>query len=100
MTGLFRRLGGLVRPGRGRHRRQPWRRAAGDRALRQDEAWIGELLERTPPPPAGPDDPWPPRITRYVRLTHACPGDTVFLPPVPAAAVLNLMARGFAWDPR
>ena len=59
------------------------------------------LLPRTPPPPPAAElDPWPPRITRWVRLTSPLPDDTILLSPVPAATVLEFMGRGFLWDPR
>ena len=58
------------------------------------------LLPRTPPPPPPAGlEPWPPRITRWVRLASPLPDDTILLSPVPAATVLEFMGRGFTWDP-
>ena len=103
----LRRLVRVVLPGRGRHRGQPARRVQRD-TIRDsrivnddDEQWIRDLLPPTPrvPEPAE-TGPWPPRITRWVRLACPLPDDTMLLSPVPATAVLALMARGFAWDPR
>jgi hypothetical protein len=119
MMAWLRRLARVVLPGRGRHRGQPsrrgtdppwwwkpWlpRRVEDEYQLpgewdQDNEQWIRDLLPPTPPaPPAEPAEAWAPRITRWVRLACPVPDDTVLLSPVPAAAVLQLMARGFAWD--
>jgi hypothetical protein len=63
-----------------------------DRALIGDELMCARCG-------AVPVSQWEPRVARWVRLTCPLPDDTVFLAPVPAAMVLDLMARGFAWDP-
>jgi hypothetical protein len=40
------------------------------------------LLPRTPPPPRAELEPWPPRITRWVRMSQPMPDDTVVNLPV------------------
>lgn len=97
----FRRLLRALRPARGRHRGQPKRvRRARRAALQDDMAWLGELIPATPPAEPRPDEPWQPRVTRYIRLTFWFPDDTVFLPPGTMAMVLDMMARtrSIAWD--
>lgn len=60
---------------RGQHVRRP-RREAGNHTLIY-------LLPRTPPPPPLELDPWPPRITRWVRIACPLPDDTLIgLPAV------------------
>lgn len=46
------------------------------------------LLPRTLPPPPADPGPWPPRITRWVRLAHPLPDDTVISMPAIELAVL------------
>ena len=93
------KVGRVMLPGRGKHRGQPSRQTRRE-AIKYDEQWILDLLPPTPraPEPAEPAEAWAPRITRWVRVACPLPDDTILL-PVPAAAVLQLMARGFAWDP-
>ena len=99
MTWL-RRLARVVRPSRGRHRVK--REAVNHTVNDDDEQWIRDLLPPTPrvPGPAEPAEAWAPRIARWIRVACPLPDDTVLLSPVPALAVLELMSRGFAWDPR
>lgn len=91
-------LRALGRVLRGRPYRGKRRRTKADIA-RQDEAWVGELLGRTPPAEARLAEPWRPRIARWVRVVCPFDDDTIFLTPVPAATVLDLMAGTFVWDP-
>ena len=94
----LRQLARIVLPSRGRHRGRPSHRMQRE-VTENHESWIDELFDRTPPAEARTAEPWQPRIARWVRLTFPVSDDTVLLSPVPAAAVLELMTRGFAWDP-
>jgi hypothetical protein len=113
----LRRVARVVLPGRGKHRGRPgrrgidppwwwkpWlsRRVEDADQLPVDEQWIRDLLPPTPraPEPAEPAEAWAPRITRWIRLACPLPDDTILLSPIPAATVLELMGRGFLWDPR
>lgn len=87
----LRRLGMRIRGAR------QMRRCHGDYQPRHLKA---DCLPRTPPPPPADFGPWPPRITRWVRVTFPLPDDTMLLPVGTAAMVLELMARDFAWDPQ
>lgn len=104
MSSALRGLSRLFRRTRGKHHRPTrWPRQRRQAALERaehDMAWLGEILPRTPPAEARQQEPWAPRITRWVRVACPVPDDTMILSPVPAAMVLDLMGHGFVWDPR
>ena len=98
MTWLRRLARVITPPGRGKHSRRRVKPAAVP--VSEDEQWIRDLLPPTPRAPAEAEAAsWPPRITRWIRLTSPLPDDTILLSPIPAATVLEFMGRGFAWDP-
>lgn len=76
------------------------RRATRRAALKDDMAWLGEILPATPPPESVECEAWQPRIARWIRLAFPMVDDTVQLVPVPAAMILDLMAGTFTWDPQ
>lgn len=80
----LRRLGMRIRGARQMRRRR------GDYQPRHLKV---DCLPFTPSAPPLELEPWPPRVTRYVRMTFRFPNDTVFLPPGTMAIVLNMMAR-------
>lgn len=110
MKGWLRRVGRFLGRRRGRHAR-PWHDAFNETVLprtpaaaapceqcgSRDRAELGGQVI-CGGCGAVPFAPWPPRITRWVRVTFPLPDDTMLLPSGTAAMVLDLMASDFAWD--